>query len=58
MEINIREFSVTNTFAYAYVCLKRYVFDSIGPFQSVLEVKFGEEYFCSYFFIELQDNFP
>ena len=30
VEIEIREFLVTNTFAYAYVSWKRYVFNSIG----------------------------
>ena len=30
VEIEVREFLLTNTFAYAYVCLKRYVFNSIG----------------------------
>ena len=29
MEIEIREFLATNTFAYAYDCLKRYVSNSI-----------------------------
>ena len=32
VEIEIREFLATNTFAYAYVCLKRYVFNSIGVY--------------------------
>ena len=32
VEIGIREFSATYTFAYAYVCLLRYVFNSIGNF--------------------------
>ena len=30
VEIEIREFSTTNTFACAYVCLQRYVFNSIA----------------------------
>ena len=30
VEIGIREISATNTFAYAYVCLLRYVSNSIA----------------------------
>ena len=41
VEIGIREISATNTFAYAYVCLLRYVSNSIGGVIRVTLIESG-----------------